>query len=68
MKEQNLNLETLAAQAVEGNKVALDRLVLGIQQFIYNISMKFLWHPDDAKDATQEILIRIVSNGGFRPN
>jgi RNA polymerase sigma factor (sigma-70 family) len=36
--------------------------VLGIQQFIYNISIKFLWHPEDAKDATQEVLIRIVTH------
>jgi len=29
--------------------------------------LRFLWHPEDARDATQEILIRVITHlGGFR--
>ena len=33
-----------------------------IGRYIYNISIRMLWHPQDAEDATQEILIKVVEN------
>ena len=34
---------------------------------IYSLALRMLWHPADAEDATQEILIRIVTHlGSFR--
>jgi RNA polymerase sigma factor (sigma-70 family) len=32
-----------------------------IQDDVYRLSIKMLWHPEDARDATQEILIRVVT-------
>jgi RNA polymerase sigma factor (sigma-70 family) len=29
---------------------------------IYGLALRMLWHPEDARDATQEILIRILEN------
>lgn len=52
----------LAAKAIEGDKKALNALIDGIQKYICNISIKILWHPEEAKDATQEILIKIVTH------
>ncbi|ODS33028.1 MAG: ECF RNA polymerase sigma factor SigW [Candidatus Scalindua rubra] len=61
------NLNDLVEKAKNGDKAALNDLVKGIQQFIYNLSIRMLWHPEDAKDATQEILIKVVTNlGTFR--
>lgn len=61
------DLETLVKRAVEGDKVALNTLLESIQKYIYNISIKILFHPENAKDATQEILIKIVTHlGSFK--
>lgn len=60
--KQNKDLETLVKKAVEGDKVALNAMLENIQKYIYNISIKILFHPENAKDATQEILIKIVTH------
>jgi RNA polymerase sigma factor (sigma-70 family) len=60
-------LETLAGQARDGDREALEKLVVAIQGRIHALSLRMLWNPEDAKDATQEILIRIVTRlGTFR--
>ena len=51
----------LVAAARDGDKAALDELVARVQKPIYRLALRMLWHPDDARDATQEILIRIVT-------
>ena len=53
-------LEQLVTRAVAGNKQVLESVVLEINELVYNLSLKMLLFPDDAKDAAQEILIRIV--------
>jgi len=56
------NLETLVKKSVAGDKKALEELVKNIQDLIYNLAIRMLWHPDDAKDATQDILIKVITN------
>lgn len=57
----------LVFQAASGNAHALKTIVRQTQDPIYNLALKFLWHPQDAEDAAQEILIRIITNlSGFR--
>jgi RNA polymerase sigma factor (sigma-70 family) len=61
------SLEHLARRAREGDRDSLERLVAAIQNRIYGLALRMLWHPEDARDATQEILIRIVTRlGTFR--
>lgn len=60
--KQNKDIEKLVKQAVEGDKVALNAILENVQKYIYNISIKILFHPENAKDATQEILIKIVTH------
>lgn len=37
-----------------------------MQHDVYGVALRFLWHPQDAEDATQEILIRVITGlGGF---
>ena len=55
-------LATQVAAAVRGDKKALENVVLGVQDMIYNLAVRMLWHPDEARDATQEVLIRLVTN------
>lgn len=48
--------------ALRGDRDALEQLVIGLQDRIYNLALRMLWHPEDARDATQEILIRIITH------
>ena len=61
------DLEALVAQARNGDRESLERLVDRIQRPVYNLALRMLWHPEDARDATQEILIRVITHlGSFR--
>jgi len=60
-------MEALVEQAKNGDPDALEALVRQIQDRIYGLAMRMLWHPQDAEDATQEILVKIVTHlGSFR--
>ena len=64
-----MTLEKLVKQAIEGDKQALEQVIINIKDFIYNLSVRVLWHPADAQDATQEILIKVITNlGSFKHN
>lgn len=66
---QALELENDVALAREGDRAALERVVRGVQKQVYGIAIRFLWHPQDAEDASQEILVRVVTSlAGFRGN
>jgi len=51
----------LVARITSGDRNALDDLVQRHQRWIYNIAVRMLYHPLDAEDATQEILIKAVT-------
>lgn len=60
-------LEQLVDRARNGDRDSLERLVAQIQGPVYNLALRMLWHPEEAKDATQDILIRVVTHlGSFR--
>jgi RNA polymerase sigma factor (sigma-70 family) len=56
-----ISLEELVEQALGGSADAVETLVHAIQDDIYRLALRMLWHPHDAADATQEILIKIVT-------
>ncbi|MBI4961971.1 MAG: RNA polymerase sigma factor [Desulfomonile tiedjei] len=59
--------EILIQQAIQGDKTSLEALVRQIQDRIYGLAMRMLGRPVDAEDATQEILVKIVTHlGSFR--
>jgi RNA polymerase sigma factor (sigma-70 family) len=55
------SMETIQ-RCLAGDKDAFEALVHNIQRRIYNVAVRFLWEPMDAEDATQEILIRVITN------
>jgi RNA polymerase sigma factor (sigma-70 family) len=62
-----MTLNDLVKEAKTGNRKALEKLMESIRDRLYNLSLRMLWHPQDAEDATQEILIRIFTHlGTFR--
>jgi len=54
-------LEVLARRAVDGDRDAVASVVRELQANMYALSLRMLWHPQDAEDATQEILVRVVT-------
>lgn len=61
------DIEMLVNMANDGDKNALEKLILQIQDKIYGLALRMLYHPSDAEDASQEILLKIVTHlGTFR--
>jgi RNA polymerase sigma factor (sigma-70 family) len=58
--EEDLNDLLLKSRA--GDRTALDALVGALSRPIYNVAIRMLWSPEDAEDASQEILIKVVTN------
>jgi RNA polymerase sigma factor (sigma-70 family) len=53
--------EELVAKAQAGDRDALERLVRRHQSWVFNMAVRMMWRRDLAEDATQEILIKIVT-------
>ena len=59
--------DSLVERATQGDRDALESLVATIQDRVYRLALRMLYHPADAEDAAQEILIKIVTHlGTFR--
>ncbi len=57
-----MNDEDLVQAARAGNRLALEELISRVQTPLYNLALRMLWLPADAEDATQDILIKIITN------
>lgn len=53
--------ENLIRRAKGSDAAALGQLVSSVQDGVFRLSMRMLADPDNAQDATQEILIRVVT-------
>jgi RNA polymerase sigma factor (sigma-70 family) len=54
--------QALVKQVRSGRREALEDLVRRHRPWIYNIAVRMLYHPEDAQDATQEILIKVLAH------
>lgn len=54
-------LNDLVTKAQQGNREALEAVVAQIQDTVHHLAMRMLVDRDDAEDATQDILILIVT-------
>lgn len=60
-----ISADTVRA-AVSGDVQKLELVVEAVLHDTYGLALRFLWHPEDAEDATQEIAIRVVTGlSGF---
>jgi sigma-70-like protein len=48
------------APLAEAEAAAFEELVVRHRAWIYNIAVRMLYHPQDAEDATQEILVKAL--------
>ncbi|MFY0677122.1 MAG: RNA polymerase sigma factor [Neptuniibacter sp.] len=55
-------LKENVTRAIAGDKGALTKVIKTVQPGIYALAQRFLWHPQDAEDATQEILIKVITH------
>ena len=53
--------QDLVRQVQQGSRAALELLVTRHQPWIYNIVVRMVYNPFDAEDATQEILIKLLT-------
>ena len=60
----DLEDQAYVARARTGDRGALEALVHRHQPWIYNIAVRMLYHPQDAEDAAQEILIKALTGLG----
>ena len=51
----------LIEQSKNGSKAAIEKLVLRHQAWIYNIAVRMVFHPHDAEEVTQEVLIKAIT-------
>lgn len=51
----------LVAQAKDGDRAALEKLVLRHQAWVYNIAVRMVFHPQDAEEVTQEVLVKVIT-------
>jgi RNA polymerase sigma factor (sigma-70 family) len=64
---ENDDLRRLAFVAAEGDPAALSLVIDAVRDDVYRLALRMLWHPEDAEDATQEALIRIMTRiGSYR--
>jgi RNA polymerase sigma factor (sigma-70 family) len=54
-------------RAANGDFAAMDELLRAIEPGVFNLAVRMLGNLDDARDASQEILLKVVTHlGGFR--
>ncbi len=51
----------LVQQAQAGDRVALEKLVLRHQAWIYNIAVRMVFQPADAEEVAQEVLVKVIT-------
>ena len=61
-KKTNEELQALVGKATAGDKKALEMLVAGVQDLVFNLSLRMLGTFADAEDATQDILLKMITH------
>lgn len=62
MNKTKEELQALVDQATAGDKKALETLVTGVQDMVFNLSLRMLGTFADAEDATQDILLKVITH------
>lgn len=58
----NQELSKLIEQATAGDKAALETVLTGIQDLVFNLSLRMLGTFPDAEDASQDILLKVMTH------
>lgn len=58
----NQELNRLVEQAAAGDKAALETVLSGVQDLVFNLSLRMLGTFPDAEDASQDILLKVMTH------
>lgn len=58
----NEELSILIDKAVAGDKKSLETVIAGVQELVFNLSLRMLGTFQDAEDASQDILLKIITH------
>lgn len=61
-KKSDEELKALVDKATSGDKNALETLIAGVQDIVFNLSLRMLGTFADAEDATQDILLQVMTH------
>ena len=61
-KKMNEELQALVDKATSGDKTALETLIVNVQDIVFNLSLRMLGTFADAEDATQDILLKMITH------
>lgn len=56
--------EIMVAQSQNGDRAALEALILRHQAWIFNIAVRMVFHPQEAEEVTQEVLLKVITRLG----
>ncbi|HEX9161758.1 MAG TPA: sigma-70 family RNA polymerase sigma factor, partial [Thermoanaerobaculia bacterium] len=54
------DIDAIALRARDGDVRALRALLRSLQQRIYDVAVRMLWYPDEAREATNAILLHVL--------
>ncbi len=60
--KENQALSELIGQATAGDKAALETVLAGVQDLVFNLSLRMLGTFHDAEDASQDILLKVMTH------
>ncbi len=58
--DESADLE-LIELSKSGSQTAIEKLILRHQAWIYNIAIRMVFHPHDAEEVTQEVLLKAIT-------
>lgn len=58
----NEEMMALIEKATAGDKESLETIILSVQDFVFNLSLRMLGTFPDAEDAAQDILLKIITH------
>ena len=61
-KKTSKEIQDLVDKATAGDKKALETLIVGVQDIVFNLSLRMLGTFADAEDATQDILLKMITH------
>ena len=61
-EKKNEELQAFVDKATAGDKKALETLVTSVQDMVFNLSLRMLGTFADAEDATQDILLKMITH------
>jgi len=65
--DDNEDLRTAVARAKAGDRQALEQIARALQDDIYRLALRMTANPEDARDACQEVLVKVITRlDGFR--